>query len=42
MKTTDIVKGIIKEEPVKVKEAIEQVLKKKIADKFKDNCNKNK
>lgn len=40
MKTTDIIKSVIKEEPIKVKEAIDEVLKKKIADKFKDNCNK--
>jgi len=40
METKDIIKGIVKEQPVKVKEALDQVLKKKIADKFKENCSK--
>jgi hypothetical protein len=42
MDTKDIIKGVINEEPVKVKEAITDVLKKKISDKFKETCNKGK
>lgn len=37
MKTVDIVKHIIKEEPVKVKESITSVLKQKIAKHFKES-----
>lgn len=41
MKTaTDVVKHVIKEEPVKVKKTVSDILKQKIAEQFKKNVGK--
>ncbi len=40
MKTEELIKYVIKEEPVKVKETLGTILKQKIADEFKKNVNK--
>lgn len=40
MKTNEIVKSVIKEQPIKVKEEVNKVLTQKIADKFKEGVGK--
>ncbi|MDX9694599.1 MAG: hypothetical protein RBT49_02310 [Bacteroidales bacterium] len=40
MKTEELIKYVIKEEPMKVKETLGVILKQKIADEFKKNVNK--
>jgi hypothetical protein len=40
MKTDQVVKYVIKEEPVRVKEAVAGILKQKIAEQFKNSVSK--
>lgn len=40
MKADQVVKHVIKEQPVKVKEAVSTILKQKIAEQFKNTVGK--